>query len=597
MNNINNSINSPMLETDAMLLTCTLVFISLNCITYLRGIFEEDNYVDTIYRPQERADMQSETGQKGRFIRLKTLKRNFCEASDTFLNWIELGVYQAISLKYLKAIQFSIYFNKGHPEDVSECYFFSFDYENNALQVNSSTSANIPISSRLDTREKVMDLIKRLILITQNLDPLPDESYISMRLLYNNSCPAGYQAPIFKDASDMPVATVRTGNYQKSFQSVGDINIGFNKSCVGIITQCCLDETAYIIPIDPFGLVEEDIPAEDEFGSVLSYGPNIIEIPSISIGENNQEDITADSGPLTLKDIVADKLSLEPTQRMISNQKPFVWTFPEKECISGCSSETTTGCIKCRRKIIPVCYGNYNDRDLLLIKCYACCFENEVLDIHLIMLMKARFLWIHLMYEENFPSSKGMYELLNLDVNKAEDNVIMETILNIFFGEDVLCISSKPFTKIYSSELVHGHGTFKPLTANLVYDNERLLETKQYYIGFMPKIHPDPSFYDFKNLLFPNHVRTRKNVILNNLSKFKKMIVDYTINVTTMDESDANIDRHNTTTESVINQGQVINSDSSLESVQELTDITKMSFEDAILLLSQFTEVSDINHN
>ncbi len=53
-----------------------------------------------------------------------------------------------------------------------------------------------------DARKSLQLLMRRFILITQSLQPLPDKKFLSMHMLFNDNCPLDYQPPHFKDASD-----------------------------------------------------------------------------------------------------------------------------------------------------------------------------------------------------------------------------------------------------------------------------------------------------------------------------------------------------------------------------------------------------------
>ena len=83
--------------------------------------------------------------------------------------------------KYLKAVQLAIYVDPAQPEIITEAYTFSFAYHMNpdgtpSLRTGFNVKDNhgnvITVS---DTSKSIQQVMRRLIMITQNLPPIPGE--------------------------------------------------------------------------------------------------------------------------------------------------------------------------------------------------------------------------------------------------------------------------------------------------------------------------------------------------------------------------------------------------------------------------------------
>ena len=179
-----------------------LVSISLNCITFLRNIFSDENYVDKKFICSEMPHIKSS------FVKTKHLVKGISKEADMFKSWIECGVNNALSLQYLLALQFGIYVDENQPEKLSETYIFKFDYNKGNISFGINDGEKCEALPELTAREKVQQLIKRLIVLTQTFGPLPEKKHVSVRLLFNEKCPRDYQPSFFKDASDLESPTI-----------------------------------------------------------------------------------------------------------------------------------------------------------------------------------------------------------------------------------------------------------------------------------------------------------------------------------------------------------------------------------------------------
>ncbi|KAK6465536.1 HORMA domain-containing protein [Scheffersomyces coipomensis] len=581
---------SKITEGQSKALIHNLISISLHCISFLRCIFDDDFYEDSSFIPKDKS-IEGFRVSAGRTRRVKTksLIKGSSPESDAFIDWIDQGIYQALDLKYLKTVQFSIYLDKAHPEQLIECYLLSIDYDEESIMIDSKLDGSkiqSSSSNHLNAREQVMQVIKSLIVLTQSLEPLPDQNYISIRLLYNDSCPPDYQPPLFKDDSNSMANVIFIDKARKAVDNIGTVSTGFINSNINVISAFGQDLEA-TIEVDPLDMdIDNDVSDTSIFSS--------IEIPE---SDHTDESDTS----LHLSDLLIPKSkNVEPTQLLtevsksieepleeVSSQNPEVLS-----CVSNCRSNNTISCISCKRDIIPICYGNNYYNDLKLIKCYACCFEGDIIDSDLFLLMKLRFLWDHMLQNE-FPTSMQMYKLLSLKLGNASDDKIMETILNLFFQQNILIVNDKMILKPNSTEFVLGFGIFIPLTANIESRNEFLSMNEEYFVSFVPRMKFKFPFLHYKQefakIIFPNFATTRKEAVIKNLKKFRSCLKQQHLLVADIDDDDPIESSSQNSQYATPERSMRSNlSKLSLSPNKVCTDeIEDLSFEDSLLFLSQ----------
>lgn len=147
-----------------------ILLASLSCLTYLRELFDEKCYNNTTLCG----------------VTIKQLKRNSSSASDRFLDWIEIGVFDAIKLGYLKKLVIGIYLDDKTANKVTETYTFDFVYDNEVV----------------NNTESVSKLIQTLCELTKSLQPLPNIKFLTMKLFYNKSTPISYEPSLFGKATN-----------------------------------------------------------------------------------------------------------------------------------------------------------------------------------------------------------------------------------------------------------------------------------------------------------------------------------------------------------------------------------------------------------
>lgn len=242
----------------------TMLTMSFGCVAFLRGLFPDDSFVDQRFVPNKfESDYDpNDPKNKNDSIRVKTLVRGKSSQADLFLDWIDKGATDAIRKGYLKSLSFAVFLDEKQPNDLHEVYTFFFDYKNEGVQFSINDQESEAISL-LDSRKMLQQLMKRFIIITQSLEPLPEHKYMSMRMLFNESCPKDYQPPFFMDASSEPSALLkapRDSTIEK--HSAGTLNTSFHNIQLKVLSRPVLiAEDDEVVEIDPFNTTPFKAPA------------------------------------------------------------------------------------------------------------------------------------------------------------------------------------------------------------------------------------------------------------------------------------------------------------------------------------------------
>ncbi|PWW77271.1 hypothetical protein C7212DRAFT_294033 [Tuber magnatum] len=189
----------------------TLLGASIGCLSFLRGLLPEECFVEKRYGGHSStavsyrsftSDLDDEAFSKkgSNGTRIKRLRRGYSCEADQLLDWLETGIFDALRRGYLKAVQLAIYVDDKHPDIVVESYTFSFTYR----EKDDGPSVNLKVTdmhghgvTANDANKNLQLMIRRLIVITQNLPPLPDKRWLTLRLHYLEGTPKDYDPPNF----------------------------------------------------------------------------------------------------------------------------------------------------------------------------------------------------------------------------------------------------------------------------------------------------------------------------------------------------------------------------------------------------------------
>lgn len=141
-----------------------LISTSFSCIGYLRDLFEEKNFTDHFLCD----------------LALKRLARGMSPEADTFLDWIELGIYDALDKKYLRTIYLGIFIDPDDPKNVLEWYTFKVAYapfnsdhvgaDISSLSIEQNDKEILHFSQKeIDFKRSAVQILRTMCILTQTL--------------------------------------------------------------------------------------------------------------------------------------------------------------------------------------------------------------------------------------------------------------------------------------------------------------------------------------------------------------------------------------------------------------------------------------------
>ena len=512
----------PISPDQSQILIQDLVSISLDCIVYLRNVFGEENFIDSTFIGNSNLTRSS--------VRTKKLIKGISKEADRFLDWIEKGLYDPLRHKYLRAFQLMIYLEETSPHELVESYLFTLDEgEQLTISINNSKTK---LSTNVSAREKVQHLIKRLIVLTQTFDTLPEEKFISLRLLYNDSCPNTFEPLFFEDATlKLKPRIVVSGEAE----NIGSLDTGINSVDIKVLTNIGTAPNN-LVKVDPFDTLHEQNLHQEE---TCNYQ---IEFPTDSEVAYRQDSLSLNdfhTEPRFNKD-ESKLVSSQREESDVDDNEDLIITLPKYSdqgslnqrlgCESGCGVDQRQKCKTCDRMINPICYGNDSNDILSKYSCYSCMFG--IIDPLLTMLMHIRYLWFYFMDSPEFPTMKNIYELLNLKLNNLDNDCYMRSLMNKLFKDNILMIVDKPCFRENSTDYVAGGGIFQPIIEGLMAELGEetmaieLKKSKEYYILFVPSAQQEIMYLSYdrkmKPIYFPNYTVGSQTRFIANFEKFKR---------------------------------------------------------------------------
>ncbi|KAK2198322.1 bifunctional HORMA domain superfamily/HORMA domain [Babesia duncani] len=212
------------------------VKMGVSAISYLRNLFAEHVFEDATIGG----------------LPLKRLKRSTPE-STAILDWIDYGIYDALGKEYLKMLIVSIHDNSNV---ILESYNFTFQYHNNC-EADNNCSLGLSVKSDFgnggeihealssihkdDIKTQTITVLRDLVLLTQSLSPLPENRFVSMKLLYyEERVPEEYEPEFFKRATAMDHNLNEQINME---HNVGQLETGFHNMAIQVRSCCYVDES------------------------------------------------------------------------------------------------------------------------------------------------------------------------------------------------------------------------------------------------------------------------------------------------------------------------------------------------------------------
>ncbi|KAI7809559.1 zebrafish testis-expressed 38 [Triplophysa rosa] len=171
-------------ETQSLVYVKRMMVIAVSSITYLRGIFPEDSYTSRYLED----------------LCIKVLRQNCsCPGACKLVKWL-MGCFDALEKRYLQIVLIGVHTDPDDSNHVVESYQFKFRYTDQGPQMEILRNENVAVNVTMeDTKKASLLLIRKLFLLMQNLEALPNAVYLSMKLYYNDDVtPPTYEPPGFK---------------------------------------------------------------------------------------------------------------------------------------------------------------------------------------------------------------------------------------------------------------------------------------------------------------------------------------------------------------------------------------------------------------
>uniref|UniRef100_A0A4W4FG61 Zebrafish testis-expressed 38 n=1 Tax=Electrophorus electricus TaxID=8005 RepID=A0A4W4FG61_ELEEL len=193
-----------------------MLVLAVSSITYLRGIFPEDAY-------------------RSRYLEDLCIKvlREDCSAPGAckIVKWM-MGCFDALEKRYVSHEPHTYPDDSNH---VIESYQFKFRYSEHGPQMDILRNESMEISVTMeDTKKASVLLIRKLFLLMQNLDTLPNEVSLSMKLYYyDDVTPPHYEPPGFKEGVCDSLWFEGTAVHFR----VGDLHTPFHVLKIGVAVE------------------------------------------------------------------------------------------------------------------------------------------------------------------------------------------------------------------------------------------------------------------------------------------------------------------------------------------------------------------------
>lgn len=161
-------------------------------------------------------------------VNLKILRDDStCPEACRVIQWIR-GCFDALEKKYLRAVLVGIYEDPEDPDTVIEQYSFKFAYgDGGGVDIYRNGTRITNAKSDKETKKATIRLLRTIVLLSQTLNPLPDDVMMTMKLLYYDEVtPEDYNPPGFKDYNcdsfffkDEPI-NIKVGDVATQFHSL-----------------------------------------------------------------------------------------------------------------------------------------------------------------------------------------------------------------------------------------------------------------------------------------------------------------------------------------------------------------------------------------
>ncbi|KAI9699993.1 MAG: DNA binding protein [Candelina mexicana] len=168
--------------------------------------------------------------------------------ADQMLDWLELGVFDALERNVLASMRVTIFVEKPSPANVVEAYTYTFRYLTSTgglpiglagMEVSGLSSKALAVA---DVQLGVIQIVRRLVLVDQTLPALPDNRFLNIQLFYTDDCPRNYEPLGFEKCVDWTIYFPKDERIKRDTLKIGRLDTGFHEvglevtalHCVGI---------------------------------------------------------------------------------------------------------------------------------------------------------------------------------------------------------------------------------------------------------------------------------------------------------------------------------------------------------------------------
>ena len=147
--------------------------------------------------------------------------------AETLARWL-VASFQALEKNYLRELIFLVYLDPTKPEVIHEKFTFTFSYDEGVIKMGLGEGFSKEKKKEVKMEElkgETQDLLRKVQMVTQGLDKLPEEAYLAIKLTYYDEVtPKDYEPEGFRPDHTKETA-MPGGSYRVS---LGRADTGFH---------------------------------------------------------------------------------------------------------------------------------------------------------------------------------------------------------------------------------------------------------------------------------------------------------------------------------------------------------------------------------
>ncbi|KAI9722899.1 MAG: hypothetical protein M1812_001347 [Candelaria pacifica] len=240
---------------DALEAVKILLHTSLATMCYLRNLCPDECFRDRYFGrlPGQHIKLSYSKFIEGTYppnigqhhTTTKTLIRGKSDGrGDQILDWLELGVFDALYRSVLASMRVTLFVDKPSPANVVEAYTYTFKYLNDTgslprglagMEISGLSSKALAVE---DVQLGVIAIVRRLVLVDQTLPALPGEKLL-IQLFYTDDCPRHYEPPGFEKCDDWTIYFPKDERTRQDVLKIGLLETGFHEVGLEVTALRC----------------------------------------------------------------------------------------------------------------------------------------------------------------------------------------------------------------------------------------------------------------------------------------------------------------------------------------------------------------------